>query len=384
MTLGPGPLVFVNNSRETFTSDRSGAIATCIWELCRAAERATDDPVVITRLGEGERYPAARVLAVRRARAHRGALTRIADVTARAAGWARADQRSYAHDVLRLLGNTPAGVVVVNNDPELAAFLARRLKTAAIVHWFHNLEQSSHRARRQIVLNSRIRLVAVSDYLARAVENVYGLAPFRVGTVLNGVDSRRFATGQVHTGVPVIGFAGRVAVEKGVDTLLDACLILSKRNRDFELQIVGDTNWGRSDGGPYGKRVAGLLDELARSGVRLRRRGHLGRDQVPAALAQTDIHVVPSRWDEPLGLTVLEGMSCGLAVVGTSVGGIPELLWRAGRLVPREDPEALADVLDELLVDEAQRAALGHAARARAVHLSWDRTWAELARTAVA
>jgi glycosyltransferase involved in cell wall biosynthesis len=95
-------------------------------------------------------------------------------------------------------------------------------------------------------------------------------------------------------------------------------------------------------------------------------------------LVETDIHVVPSRWDEPIGLTVLEGMAAGLAVVGTACGGIPEVIWNAGRLVPREDAHALAAVLEELIADPGQRVRLGAIARERALKLSWDATWAAL------
>ena len=107
--------------------------------------------------------------------------------------------------------------------------------------------------------------------------------------------------------------------------------------------------------------------------------GHLPRNGIAEALAQSDIHVTPSRWDEPLGLTTLEGLASGQAVVGSATGGTPELLGGAGRLFPREDPEALADLLEELILDPELRASWGRRARARAESLTWQRTWDEIA-----
>ena len=117
-------------------------------------------------------------------------------------------------------------------------------------------------------------------------------------------------------------------------------------------------------------------------GVEVIRMGHLPRNGIAEALTQSDIHVTPSRWDEPLGLTTLEGLASGQAVVGSATGGTPELLGGAGRLFPREDPEALADLLEELILDPELRASWGRRARARAESLTWQRTWDGIARAA--
>jgi glycosyltransferase involved in cell wall biosynthesis len=112
------------------------------------------------------------------------------------------------------------------------------------------------------------------------------------------------------------------------------------------------------------------------------RTGHLERADIPGALAASDIHVTPSRWDEPCGLTTLEGLASGQAVVGSATGGTPELLDGAGLLFPRDDVEALADVLDGLIRDHEARVSWGARARSRAESLPWEQTWDGLARAA--
>ena len=157
---------------------------------------------------------------------------------------------------------------------------------------------------------------------------------------------------------------------------MTACLLLAGRGvTAFRLQLVGDTNWGFSNPNPFSGKVDALVADLEALGVEVTRMGHLPRNEIAEALTRSDIHVTPSRWDEPLGLTTLEGLASGQAVVGSATGGTPELLGGAGRLFPREDPEALADLLEELILDPALRASWGRRARARAESLTWQRTW---------
>lgn len=371
-------VVLVNNSRETFTPTVSGAIATCLWEVANAAASRGDSPLVLSRPHPAEPYPwgPTRFLAP----TARSLPSPVDRAMRRATGWA-ADRRAWAHDVLRHLKANPARTVICNNDPELAVVLDRGLPGTRVVHWFHNLELSRDRWTRGY-MSSSIRSVAVSDYLARAAEQVYTLEPRSVEVAHNGVDTDRFApTPPADDTTPrpvVLGFLGRVAVEKAPDVFLEAALLLAERGLPFSVQLLGDTNWHGHDGGPYGTRVRGLVERLLDRGVAVRAPGHVVRQDVPAELRRADVHVVPSGWDEPFGLTTLEGMASGLAVVATATGGTPEVVGDAGVLVPRNDPGALADALARLVTD---REALQHArvaARRRAETFTWDRTWAAL------
>jgi starch synthase len=78
---------------------------------------------------------------------------------------------------------------------------------------------------------------------------------------------------------------------------------------------------------------------------------------------------------EPLGIVNLEAMACGTAVVGSRVGGIPEVVADGvtGLLIPPDDPASLAIALNELLRDPDRAVAMGQAGRERAVkEFSWE------------
>src|SRR5262249_50708347 len=96
-------------------------------------------------------------------------------------------------------------------------------------------------------------------------------------------------------------------------------------------------------------------------------------DDVTAALAAADVLVAPSR-NEGMGRVLVEAMALGLPVVGTRVGGIPDLIvdGECGRLVASDDAVGLADALADLGVDEALRIKLGVAAIPRAEAFSTD------------
>lgn len=375
-----GELAIINNSQETFTPTASGAIATWIWELCRAAELKSpgSGPLVVSRS-----HPNAVEYDWRNRVMIQPVITDVSQLVARGQrvqrrlnGWARPDQWQYARSIYPSLKKRAPRAVVLHNDPELAVFLRRVLPNTPVIHWFHNLEIASDRFRRWFASDPGLVPVAVSRYLARAIEQVYRLTPLSVETVLNGVDLERFGnTGSRPERVPVVGYVGRVAVEKAPDVLLRACCLLASRGVSFGVQIVGDTNWGVHNDSPFSRSVVRIVQELESSGIVVRRLGHVPRRSVPAALGDSDVHVVPSRWDEPCALTLFEGMASGQAVVGSATGGTPEVLGEAGRLFPREDPVALADCLEPLLRDPRMRAIAAEAAVNRASELPWSRTW---------
>ena len=376
-----GTVAFVNNSRETFTPTVSGAIATCVLEVGRVALAEGFDCPVITRPADAAPHDWPDLRLVSPIRQHRGVSAKALRARRRLNGWARPDQWAFAREALAELEQLRPRAVVVNNDPEVAVFLSRKLPGVPVVHWFHNLEMSSDRFRRRFAADRGIRSVAVSAYLARAVEQVYQLTPLTVTAALNGVAADRFATERTSPLVTV-GYVGRLAVEKAPDTLVAACIRVAERGARFRLQLVGDTNFGFSSRNPFIDRVYALVAELEDLGIEVVRTGHLERADIPGALAASDIHVTPSRWDEPCGLTTLEGLASGQAVVGSATGGTPELLDGAGLLFPRDDVDALADVLEGLIRDREARASWGARARARAESLTWEQTWDGLARTA--
>ncbi|MBI4591557.1 MAG: glycosyltransferase family 4 protein [Candidatus Rokubacteria bacterium] len=107
--------------------------------------------------------------------------------------------------------------------------------------------------------------------------------------------------------------------------------------------------------------------ELAAAGRHIRRLGPLPNSEVLALYPLADVVVVPSVIPDALSRVILEAMAAGRPVIGTRVGGTPELILdgKTGLLVERNDPDGLAQALLSLLRDEALRAELAAAGRRR-------------------
>jgi glycosyltransferase involved in cell wall biosynthesis len=157
----------------------------------------------------------------------------------------------------------------------------------------------------------------------------------------------------------VVTFAGQIIARKGVADLIRAWSLLEPATRNgADLLIVGDD---LQNYGAYRLAMEALARQL---GWPVRFVGF--QKDVGEWLLASDVAVVPSHV-EPLGNATLEAMSYSLPVIGSAVGGIPEMIVheQTGLLVPSRAPEQLATALTRLLGDPQTRSKYGIQARRR-------------------
>ena len=160
----------------------------------------------------------------------------------------------------------------------------------------------------------------------------------------------------------LLGVLGRIGRGKGQPDLLEAFLLLAQAHPRLHLLIVGGT---QASEGSDEKVVAALRQRIAEAGVQERVLLTGFRRDTQRMLRVMDLVAIPSH-NEAFGLTVIEAMAAGKAIVGASTGAVPEVLGEAGLLATPTDPAALAGQIASLLVDESLRQRLGMAARERA------------------
>jgi glycosyltransferase involved in cell wall biosynthesis len=159
-------------------------------------------------------------------------------------------------------------------------------------------------------------------------------------------------------------FVGRLVPMKGVDVLVAAAQRVLAQVPDATFTFLGTDHTAEPTArGPAERLLRTTPAELR---GRMRFLGKRPLAEVQRRYGEAAVVALPSRFDN-FPYTCLEAMAAGAPIVGTPNGGMNELLdgGRAGRLVPPDDPVALADALVDLLTHPDRRAALGAAARAR-------------------
>lgn len=159
----------------------------------------------------------------------------------------------------------------------------------------------------------------------------------------------------------IVALTGQVAEIKGLWEFIDAAAMLIARGVPVTFAILGDDLKGK---GALRARAERLVSERGLA-EHIRFLGF--RQDAPRIIPAFDIVAVPSHV-EPFGLASAEAMAAGLPVVGSRVGGIPEVVAEdeTGLLVPPRDAGQLAEALNVLIADPARARAYGEAGRRRA------------------
>lgn len=268
----------------------------------------------------------------------------------------------------------------------LAAAAAARLLGKPFVltphfhpHWSMELGARRRHLRRAFDALVKAPLLTAPDAIvcvSRAEAGLLGAPrPERLHFIPNGVDPRPFQVAKgdrfkERLGIagPSALFVGRLAANKGLFTLLDAWRAMP---RHATLLIAGD-----------GHLAGPLAERAAREGLqgRVRLLGPLPDADLLEAYAASDVFVLPSEY-EAFGIVLLEAMAAGKPVVATRAGGMAEVVQegKTGLLVPVGDAGALAQALQQVLLDERLARSLGEAGRGR-VHegFTWDAVTAKV------
>lgn len=241
-------------------------------------------------------------------------------------------------------------------------------------------------------------IIAVSDHIARLFRASFPAYQGSVVTAYNGVNVDDFQPvpdqDMRHDEVLPILFVGRVSPEKGIHTLIEAFAQIESRVEQARLIIVGGRSTLREDfivsissdplvkalarfyngsiSSDYQQYLDNLVNRLNLSN-KVRFIGRLPHNKLLDWYKSASVVVNPSL-SESFGISVVEGMACGIPVVGTRVGGMRETILHdeTGLLVEPEQPDLLAEAIMSLLNDPKTARQMGAKGRNRAIeHFSW-------------
>jgi glycogen synthase len=207
--------------------------------------------------------------------------------------------------------------------------------------------------------------VCVSEATRQALVEA-GIPVSHARVIHTGIDLEQYGGGNnlsanhLNGNIKIL-YAGRLAPEKGIETIVAAMgkLVRDSRKRDVHLYIAG------APFNPEYENHLRSLVERSEMNEYVTFLGYLSHEEMQSRMAQFDVMVVPSLWQEPFSRSVLEGMLAGLVVVATPTGGTKEILLDGenGLFFQPGDAQELANKITRLADEPGLRIDLAHSGR---------------------
>jgi len=242
--------------------------------------------------------------------------------------------------------------IILENSPGHAYKLSKRVYNKLVLHLNNDLLNSKSRYHEDI-FNGLSLILTCSNYIKGRVSTIQPANKIR--TLYNAIDTKKFTSLNVS---PInresLGFtekdfilvySGRINKDKGVSELIDAILLL-KDIPEIKLMILGGTFYGNAIN--EDEFVSSLKMKAESIKRKLHFTGFIPYENVPNYLRIADIAVLPSMWEEPFGLTIVEAMASGLPLITTRSGGIPEICEGVATIVEKEN---VVNNLKEAILD---------------------------------
>ena len=247
----------------------------------------------------------------------------------------------YFEKVYSNLKKKDLDIIILENCPGYAYKLSQRGFKNLILHLHNDLLHSSSRYHDEI-FNSLTKILTVSDFIKQRVSSIQ--PNNKIQTIYNGIDVKMFSPKEkISISRKMLGFSesdfiivysGRINNEKGISELIDALLNL-KDYPQIKLMVLGSSFF---DNIKYEDEfISSLKNKAKEIENKITFTGYISYNQVPDYLQLADIAVLPSMWEEPFGLTIVEAMSIGLPLITTRSGGIPEICEGIAIIVDRKD-----------------------------------------------
>ena len=195
-------------------------------------------------------------------------------------------------------------------------------------------------------------IVANSNFIKRRVQTC-NPTDTKCVTVYNGIDLTPFAIPPTITRTSlgydkddfILAFSGRLTPEKGIAELIEAMKLVKDEPR-IKLLVMGSSFYDNgSNDNPFITELKRKANDVS---DRIIFTGYVKHALMADYLRLADVAVIPSVWEEPFGLTVVEGMAAGLPIITTNRGGIPELVTNENAIiteVTNEFPYHLAQAI---------------------------------------
>jgi spore coat protein SA len=282
-------------------------------------------------------------------------------------------------------------VVYLHNEPNILFFLSKRPRQKIVLH-MHNdhLSIRLFRPFYRLALAKVDRVICVSDYIRRQAVSHFPEYADKFCVVFNATNpdvfkpygdeaSRQFeGVIQIDPSMKYLLYVGRLNPVKGVHVLIEAFREVHRRMPNVRLIITGSSFFGGAAKTAYEQQLVDLAEPINNAIVFT---GYLPHEKLKYLYSIVDLIVLPSVWQDPCPLVVLEAMSSGTCLVSTAVGGVPEVMrsGQTGVLVEPDNADILAEAICNTLGDAEGRCEMEINAREKIIKgYTWNRLVGEL------
>ena len=296
---------------------------------------------------------------------------------------------SYGLRVSKLVRNFD--LVIIHNEPNLVLFM-RKMPQQKIVLHMHNehlgIKLFRHLYRQ--VLAKVDTVICVSDYIRRAAVQHFPEFTDKFIVVFNATDPEVFKPyGQeaivqlrdilaIEPNKTYLLYVGRLTEIKGVHVLIEAFHQIHTHLPNTRLIIAGSSFFSGAAKTAYEQSLVELAKPVSK-GIMFT--GFMPHEKLKYLYSAVDIVVLPSVWQDPCPLVVLEAMASGTCLISTAVGGVPEVLKDGvnGLLVKSGNAVEIAKAVSEILKTPIKKAEIERVAREQiTTDYAWNRLVKEL------
>lgn len=246
-------------------------------------------------------------------------------------------------------------IILLENCPQFSVQIKKKFSSKMLYCHLHN-DYINHNSRNALpIIRSLDKIICVSDYIGKQVLDVSENA--NVVTLHNGVSTREAVKRKVELikdkymtskDESLVIFTGRLIPDKGAHVLLEAYPKMRNKDR-CSILFLGSQLYGKNVEDEYLKKLREMSKKYEEH---IHFTGYVPYEEISNYYTAADIGVIPSLWEDPCPLTVIECLRYGVPVITTDSGGIPEIVDEDCSVVFHRDntlSQKIADCLDKLI-----------------------------------
>lgn len=280
---------------------------------------------------------------------------------------------AYAEEIIKKIDDS-YNKVIIEGDASLILPISKKVNKEKLYFHIHHNPLSTNHAEFRKEISSVNKVITVSNFISKGIDKCMSQEKENVQAAVlrNCTDVKKFNVNNykqernklrdkynIKNNELVIMFTGRPVPQKGIKELLIAFKELCNKYNNVKLVIVGNSGFGKEIKTDFDNQLEEIAESIKDKVVFT---GFIHNSKMPQIHAMADIAVIPSIYDDPAPLVVMECMASGLAVITTDSGGIPEYVGENNCISIIRDENIiinLEEALETLVVNERYRKTLG-------------------------